>query len=296
MGISILGKILISLLGRPRAVRFHEWLIDLMSKLSSSQGGMNTPRLNSPQPTIGLGDELVGVAESAVKLKQLNTAIIYARYSLEQFELSPGARIRALVLIFRAAVSTGRLEAAEYALNWLDGQSNVLLAEIGVNEFLSGAMYSPSNDYPIRIYLEALAQRNRLENSLGLHTFQLNNSLALEEMGVEVDPLSHINYMRGDNVSSQLRIKRDSPVLIDNLQVDRSNSSGQKFSAVNSSPLVSVIMPVFNASSTIRYSIQSILDQTLSNFELLIIDDGSDDDSVLIARQCAALNARIKVF
>lgn len=44
-------------------------------------------------------------------------------------------------------------------------------------------------------------------------------------------------------------------------------------------PKVSVIMPVFNQAKYLESAIQSILDQTYSNFELLILDDGSNDKS-----------------
>jgi glycosyltransferase involved in cell wall biosynthesis len=44
-----------------------------------------------------------------------------------------------------------------------------------------------------------------------------------------------------------------------------------------SKPRVSVIMPVFNAVDTVAASIRGILNQTLTDFELLIIDDGSTD-------------------
>lgn len=44
-------------------------------------------------------------------------------------------------------------------------------------------------------------------------------------------------------------------------------------------PYVSIILPVFNCEDYITDSIQSILDQTFTNFELLIIDDGSTDNT-----------------
>ncbi len=42
-------------------------------------------------------------------------------------------------------------------------------------------------------------------------------------------------------------------------------------------PLVSVVLPVYNAQGTIGRAVESILEQTFSNFELLIINDGSTD-------------------
>ena len=46
------------------------------------------------------------------------------------------------------------------------------------------------------------------------------------------------------------------------------------------SPLVSVIMPVYNSVKTIQRAIDSVLNQTYSNVELIIIDFGSDDGSI----------------
>lgn len=46
-----------------------------------------------------------------------------------------------------------------------------------------------------------------------------------------------------------------------------------------SSPLVSIIMPAFNAAKFIEEAIRSVLNQTYSNWELLIINDGSTDET-----------------
>ncbi|MDY9918633.1 MAG: glycosyltransferase [Proteiniphilum sp.] len=47
-------------------------------------------------------------------------------------------------------------------------------------------------------------------------------------------------------------------------------------------PLVSIILPVFNAESYVNYAIESILEQTYDNYELIIINDGSTDQSLKI--------------
>lgn len=43
-------------------------------------------------------------------------------------------------------------------------------------------------------------------------------------------------------------------------------------------------MPCYNAASTVSRAIQSILDQTLTDWELIVVDDGSDDDSAAIVK------------
>ncbi len=47
-------------------------------------------------------------------------------------------------------------------------------------------------------------------------------------------------------------------------------------------PLISVIIPVYNGEKTIRETIESVLNQTLSDFELIVINDGSQDSTLEI--------------
>jgi len=49
-------------------------------------------------------------------------------------------------------------------------------------------------------------------------------------------------------------------------------------------PLVSIALPVYNGASTLATAIRSILCQTYTNWELIIIDDGSSDNSVDVAK------------
>jgi glycosyltransferase involved in cell wall biosynthesis len=60
--------------------------------------------------------------------------------------------------------------------------------------------------------------------------------------------------------------------------------------------LVSVIMPAYNAEKTIENSIRSILNQTYPNLELIIVDDGSDDDTPLIAGNIARVDKRVRFY
>jgi teichuronic acid biosynthesis glycosyltransferase TuaG len=59
---------------------------------------------------------------------------------------------------------------------------------------------------------------------------------------------------------------------------------------------VSVIMASYNAEPFIRKSIESVTGQTYQNIELIIVDDASTDNSLLIAREASVKDKRIKVF
>lgn len=59
---------------------------------------------------------------------------------------------------------------------------------------------------------------------------------------------------------------------------------------------VSVIMPVFNASEYLEESINCILNQTLTDLELICVDDGSTDDSLNILNELASSDSRIQVY
>ncbi len=61
-------------------------------------------------------------------------------------------------------------------------------------------------------------------------------------------------------------------------------------------PLVSVIMPVYNAKDYLQEAIDSILKQTFQDFELILMDDGSTDGSRKIAEEFARLDSRVRLF
>ena len=61
-------------------------------------------------------------------------------------------------------------------------------------------------------------------------------------------------------------------------------------------PTVSIIVPVYNAEKTIPHCIESILNQEYSDFELLLVNDGSTDGSGAICDAYAARDARVRVI
>ena len=62
-----------------------------------------------------------------------------------------------------------------------------------------------------------------------------------------------------------------------------------------SSPLISVLMPVYNAERYVAEAVESILGQTFRDFEFIIIDDGSTDRSLEILQRYAQQDPRIRL-
>jgi glycosyltransferase involved in cell wall biosynthesis len=60
-------------------------------------------------------------------------------------------------------------------------------------------------------------------------------------------------------------------------------------------PTISVLLPVYNAEAYVREAVDSILNQTFEDFELLVLDDGSGDRSLVILREYEAKDRRVHV-
>lgn len=60
-------------------------------------------------------------------------------------------------------------------------------------------------------------------------------------------------------------------------------------------PLVSVVIPAYNAARTLKATVQSVFGQSLQDFEIVIVDDGSKDDTLEAAEAIAASDSRVKV-
>lgn len=60
--------------------------------------------------------------------------------------------------------------------------------------------------------------------------------------------------------------------------------------------LISIVLPIYNGEKYMRQSIDSVLEQTYQNWELLIIDDGSTDRTAYIAQEYADRDTRIQYY
>lgn len=73
------------------------------------------------------------------------------------------------------------------------------------------------------------------------------------------------------------------------------NANFSSFAIKKEIGLVSVVLPVYNGDDMIEQSINSVLNQTYTNFELIVVDDGSQDQTPRIVDELAAQDKRIRV-
>lgn len=66
-------------------------------------------------------------------------------------------------------------------------------------------------------------------------------------------------------------------------------------SSFSASPMLSVVMPVYNAGERLHKAIASVLNQAYQNFELILVDDGSTDGSEIVCDEYAARDSRVIV-
>ncbi|RQD59376.1 MAG: glycosyltransferase [Desulfonatronovibrio sp. MSAO_Bac4] len=67
-------------------------------------------------------------------------------------------------------------------------------------------------------------------------------------------------------------------------------------SFMGDNPTVSVLLPVYNAGQTVSAAVRSILQQSYSDFELIAVDDGSNDETFSVLTRLARSDSRIKLF
>jgi len=131
-----------------------------------------------------------------------------------------------------------------------------------------------------------LARRHLPEGSRqGLHILQANAAMVRND---EALWLEHLNAYLATFALKPIRLKGEGALL------DRFTTDAMK--PVTEGPLVSIIMPAWNAEQTIEAAVRSVLHQTWQNLELLIVDDASTDGTWAKLEALAATDSRIRIL
>lgn len=73
-------------------------------------------------------------------------------------------------------------------------------------------------------------------------------------------------------------------------------NKGLLMSVLSAMPLVSVIIPMYQAEATIERALSSVLNQTYPNWECIVVDDGSTDDSLCFTSRFVQEDPRVRVL
>jgi len=79
-------------------------------------------------------------------------------------------------------------------------------------------------------------------------------------------------------------------------QTKNSNIFNVKINVFKEDPLISVIMPIYNRQNSIELSVTSVLKQNMNNFEIILINDNSKDNSLKIMKKLKKADKRIKII
>ena len=75
-----------------------------------------------------------------------------------------------------------------------------------------------------------------------------------------------------------------------------SNIFDIKFNIFKEDPLISVVMPIYNRQNSIELSVTSVLKQNMNNFEIILVNDNSKDNSLKIMKKLKKADKRIKII
>ena len=64
----------------------------------------------------------------------------------------------------------------------------------------------------------------------------------------------------------------------------------------NVNPYVSVVVPIYNVEKYLKRALETIINQTLKNIEIILIDDGATDSSPQICDEYGKIDSRIKII
>ena len=123
----------------------------------------------------------------------------------------------------------------------------------------------------------------------------LQNDNWRKQLGAEARKLAVQHYDFGQHAQRLLRVYQEGIAARKGTRASNMNHGNLPASAPEKPPLVSIIMPVYNGSDYLGEAIDSALAQTYKNFEVIVVNDGSDDQGAT-DRICAGYGEAIRYY
>ena len=140
----------------------------------------------------------------------------------------------------------------------------------------------------ILVSISSLLNINIVQNHLNFYDFSKINKLKQNKNTMNKGDFIEISKKKGLNYLY---------ICLNSLNhYKNSNSFDVQFNILKKDPLISVIMPIYNRQNSIELSITSVLHQNLKNFEIILVNDNSKDNSLKIMKQLKKVDKRIKII
>lgn len=108
--------------------------------------------------------------------------------------------------------------------------------------------------------------------------------------------LESLSKLDVETLLSQIKIPAWRNRLAELYNIPISTLDSAKMQSYNKKPLISIIMPIYNAECYIKTGIESLMNQSFKDIEILCINDGSTDKTLEILNELQKLDSRIKIF
>ncbi|MCG7384150.1 glycosyltransferase [Paenibacillus sp. ACRRY] len=183
------------------------------------------------------------------------------------------------------------LESAEIALSFLNKS---LINETGSHRLFQGVLLQAELYQMLGKGKQAEEIINSNNKSQKQGDLLLANANLKNDLPTKLQWINRLMLLHGLAEIDLEKEGRQSNFLFDRLKTVSKNK--KNIFVTKKKPLVSIIMPVYNSETVIKTALDSLLSQTWTNIELIIVDDCSTDRTIEIIDEYIELDTRIKLI